>query len=197
MISSRHVLAPNTPRPWMPVAIIGVLAVTAGFALPSALPAGMDLPKTNVAAESNGTSKLTYTPTQLPEAPDPKAMLTRLGIATVIVLTLCVGTFLLGKRWLGGAPNRSVTNSQLRLLETLALGNRCSIHLLLVANRQVLIAADSTGLKSVVPLPESFEHTLTAASGPDAVSHDSLVMPSQSAGTPVLTNSESPHGRYN
>jgi flagellar biogenesis protein FliO len=197
MLTSRHVLAPKTLKRWMPVAIIGLVAVTAGIALPSALPAVADPLKANATTESANTPKLAYTPPQLPDAPDPKSMLLRLAAATAIVLTLCIGTILLGKRWLGGTHSRPNSNNQLRLLETLALGNRCSIYLIHVANRPVLIAADPSGLKSIVPLPELFEQTFTTASGADPLVNDAPVSISQLAENPLATNSETHHGRYN
>src|SRR5580658_1433742 len=103
MISSRRLFAHRFLKRCMPVAIIGVVAVTAGIALPTAFPAVAQTPLTNPAPDSNNVGKLTYTPPPLTDAPDPKSMLTRLAGATAIVLVLCVGTIWLGKRWLGGA----------------------------------------------------------------------------------------------
>jgi hypothetical protein len=182
MISSRHLLAPKSLKRWMPVAIIGLVAVTAGIALPTALPAVAQPPKANPPADSKNVGKLDYTPPPITDAPDPKSMLARLAGATAIVLTT------------SGRPG---SNTQLRLLETLALGNRCCIHLVHVANRPVLIAADSSGLKSIVPLPELFDQTLTAASAADPLASNALVMTSHLAESPLATNSEMHHGRYN
>jgi flagellar biogenesis protein FliO len=58
-------------------------------------------------------------------------------------------------------PGRPTVN--LRTIETLSLPQRCRVHLVEVDRRQVLVAADSTGIKSVTVLPDRFatllEHT--------------------------------------
>jgi flagellar biogenesis protein FliO len=167
MVSSGQALAPQTMRRWLPVAIIGLVAVTAGIALPQALHSATDAPKSVAASDPAGKNPLSYTPSAMPEAPDPKAMLTRLGLATAGVLALCVGTLWFGRRWLGAPAPQTGGVDQMRLIQTLALGNRCSLHLVHVRNRPVLIAADPSGLKSVVPLPESFEHELASLNGPE------------------------------
>jgi flagellar biogenesis protein FliO len=165
MFSSGQAHGPQTLRRWMPVVIIGLIAVTGGIALPHALPSTPEANKAVQATEDTAKGPLAYTPPTLPEAPDPKSMLTRLGLATAGVLALCVGTLWLGRRWLGTASTTRDETSQLRLVETLPLGNRCALHLVHVGNRPVLIAADPSGLRSVVPLPESFEQELAAVPG--------------------------------
>ncbi len=197
MKSPQQMLAPPVSKRWLLVAIVAVLTVTAGFALPNALPAVAEHPKATSVAEPEPVSKLAYDPPTIPDAPDPRAMLMRLAVATAFVLALCAGTFWLGKRWLGVASNRHEASSQLRLVETLALGNRCCVHLVHVANRQVLIAADSSGLKSVVSLPDLFEHTLAAASAAHSSPDERAALTAQSLENTVATNEETAHGRYN
>src|SRR5580765_9039751 len=120
MWPSRSVSGPRTSKRWVPIAIIGMLAVSAGIALPQALPT---LPESsNVAPSPNDpptNDKLTYTPPAIPEAPDPKAMLTRLGFATAGVLGLCIATLWIGRRWFGAASLQQTAGSQLRLMESL------------------------------------------------------------------------------
>jgi len=166
MASSGQAVEPQTLRRWMPVVIIGLVAVMGGIALPHALPSTPEATKAAQATDDTQKGPLAYTPPTLPETPDPKLMLTRLGLATAGVLTLCVATLWLGRRWLGTASTTSGETSHLRLVETLPLGNRCALHLVHVGNRPVLIAADPSGVRSVVPLPESFEQELAAAHGP-------------------------------
>jgi flagellar biogenesis protein FliO len=154
--------APSPARRWTPLALIGLLAVTAGIVLPQALPT-VPAAVPAAVAEPASKGKLTYTPPAVPEAPDARAMLTKLGVATAAVLALCVVTLWLGRRWLAAPAAQNPAGRQLRLIETLALGNRCNVYLVHVANRPVLIGADPSGLKSVVPLPESFESALGAS----------------------------------
>ncbi len=61
----------------------------------------------------------------------------------------------------------------LRLLETLPLGNRCSVHLVHMGNREVLIGVDGSGIKSIVPLPENFADVLTQTE-PGAVNREQV-----------------------
>jgi hypothetical protein len=57
-VGSGQALAPQTMRRWMPVAIIGLAAVTAGIALPHALPSAPDAPKSVPAHDEAGKSPL-------------------------------------------------------------------------------------------------------------------------------------------
>src|ERR1700722_11984326 len=124
MVASGQAPAPQMMRRWMPVAIIGLVAITAGIALPRALPSAPEQVKAVAAPEGAGKNPLAYTPPTLPETPDPKSMLTRLGLATAGVLALCVGSLWFGRRWLGGPLPLPGVVSQMRLVETLSLGNR-------------------------------------------------------------------------
>jgi flagellar biogenesis protein FliO len=115
-------------------------------------------------AESNRDS-LNYTPPAWPDAPDTAAMLRRLVMGTATVLGLCVCTLLVGRRWLRGAARGANSGDKLRLIETVALGNRCAVHLIQAGDQQVLVGIDGAGLKSLVPLTVSFENTLAEVGG--------------------------------
>jgi flagellar biogenesis protein FliO len=132
--------------------IIAALSPGVGFA---DQPANQD-----VASESTADSGLNYNPPSWPDPPDAAAMLCRLGLGTMTVLGLCAGTLWIGKHWLRGTPAKAGAGGQLRLVETVSLGNRCTVHLLRAGDQQVLVGVDGTGLKSLVPLPASFENTL-------------------------------------
>jgi len=171
MLTSRQVHAADGPKRWLPIAIIGLVAVTAGIALPQAMPSAQtaalvpEAAKVSASGEPGGKGKWVYTPPSVPEAPDAKAMLMRLGVATAFVLALCVVTLWLGKRWLGGTAAPAGPSHQMRLLETLPLGNRCAVYLVQVANRSIMIGTDPSGLKTIVPLPESFSDQVFATAG--------------------------------
>src|SRR5262249_7098333 len=145
-----------------------LVAVVAGIVLPQLL-AGVT-PPTPPPAPAQDTAqpgKLIYTPPAWPDGPDPKAMLLRLAFGTVVVLGLCVGTLWFGKRWLRGVPAKNAAGAQLSLVDTLALGNRCAVYLVKVGSRQVLVGADASGLKSLVPLVEPFESTMSEVQAGD------------------------------
>jgi flagellar biogenesis protein FliO len=133
----------------MPAAEAKVIPATPAAATPTpAAPAKKD--------------ELAYNPPPWPEAPDPKALLERLGVGTVVVLGLCVGALWAAKRWLRGAPV-AAASQQLRLLEALPLGNRCTLYLVSAGDRRILVGADAAGLKTVTLLPEGFADALAEA----------------------------------
>lgn len=117
-------------------------------------------------AETSGDD-LKYAPAAWPDAPDAASMLRRLVLGTVTVLGLCVCTIWGGKRWLGGAPARANSGAMLRLVETVSLGNRCSVHLLQAGDHQVLVGVDGGGVKSLVPLPMSFDQAIANVGSPN------------------------------
>jgi len=147
---------------WLVVGSVGLLAALAGSALPQLVPGGMPQTTASPKQEQAATGDLKYSEPAWPETPSAASMLSRLAIGTGIVLVLCVGTLWAGKRWLVGPvpPKQPAEASQLRLLEALALGNRCSVQLIQAGSRQVLVGLDSTGMKAVVPLNDTFEHAL-------------------------------------
>jgi flagellar biogenesis protein FliO len=173
MCEGAVIVSPQSPRPhayarWLPVTAIGLIAVVAGVALPQALPSVPPAPKAAQVTESADKSKLTYTPPVLPEAPDARSMFTRLGLVTAGVLALCVGSLWLCRRWLVQPAARPGAIRQLQLVESLSLGNRCTVHLVHVANRPVLVGADAGGVRTIVPLPDTFEQVLAQDNGAEA-----------------------------
>ena len=161
---------------WVPISIIGLVAVTAGVFIPQMLPPLSAPAKSAPSLEIPKKDDLTYTPPAFAEGPDPKAMIIRLTLGTAIVLGLCVGTLWLSKRWLRAIPGRPASAGPLHLVDSLNLGNRCSVYLIGAGQRQVLVGIDASGLKSLVPLPDSFADTLTRAQDePAAAANQDLV----------------------
>ena len=78
----------------------------------------------------------------------------------MFVLALSVAALWFGKRWLLAYSGIVPGSGEMRLVETLQLGNRCRLQLVRLANRQILIGSDGAGIKTVVPLPDDFEHVL-------------------------------------
>jgi hypothetical protein len=161
--SSMSAAIRRDPR-WGPVGLVAAAAVTAGLFLPMLFASGNSATATVAArAESIDKNDLNYVPPTWPESPDAKSMLFRLVLGTALVLGLCVVTLRLGKPWLTGMPGPKRGAGQLFVVETLALGNRCCLHLVNAADRQILVGVDSSGLKSVLPLPELFEQAFKEA----------------------------------
>ena len=144
---------------WMTMGIVALMAVMAGLLVPQLLPGEVVLstPKTEPANKSKGN----YTAPTLPDMPNPQGMLTRLALGTLLVLGLSVISIVAMRRWM--QPQQMVARGQqtLRLLETLPLGNRCSVHLVHLGKREILIGMDGTGIKTIVPLPEAFADVMT------------------------------------
>ena len=144
---------------WGPLALIGLLATIAGLVLPQMLPD--DPPAVEARPKETANSgDLHYEPPQMPEVPSTRALFLRLGGMTAVVLVIGVGVLVGGRRWLHGMAPARTANGALRLVETLPLGNRCNLHLVQVATRQILVGADATGIKSVVTLSDDFENYL-------------------------------------
>lgn len=160
------------------LAVIGLAVVVAGLLLPQMLPdasrpAGQTAPAKEPgilqhpppAAIPGGASEgsLDYQPPAWPEPPDPRTLLIRLAIGTVVVLVLCVVVLRFCKGWLTGTARPRPTDSAFQVVDTLALGNRCCLHLVKIGKRQVLVGVDATGLKAVTTLPDSFDSALAGA----------------------------------
>jgi hypothetical protein len=99
---------------------------------------------------------LTYSPPALPTSPGAGSLLLRLAALTLLSLTACAVVAWLARsgRWRArppaGGPARLVS------VAGLALDRRCSLHLLNVGGRRVVVGLDPAGLKSMLLLPESF-----------------------------------------
>ena len=101
-------------------------------------------------------------PKPMAEPPGFGAIITRLLVGTVVSLILCVATIWFGRRWLErGANGANSGQKQLVLVESLSLGRRCSVALLEVGDRQVLVGSDQGGLQSMLILPVAFEDVMT------------------------------------
>ncbi len=113
-----------------------------------------------------------------PDPPNTGALLLRLGLGTVFVLVLCAGTLWFGRNWLSKVSNVAHRGNQLRLEESTSLGNRCHVHLLTIGNCRILAGTDSTGLKSLLTLPEAFDDVLgeQMQSGPTGAETASTAM---------------------
>jgi flagellar biogenesis protein FliO len=111
----------------------------------------------------NAAERLDYTPPSWPEAPETGALLLRLAAGTATVLVLCAFTLVVSRRWLRGPAPKTGASSELRVTESLPLGNRCYVHLLRAGRHQIVVGVDGSGMKSLLALPESFENSLTDA----------------------------------
>ena len=81
-------------------------------------------------------------------------------LGTIFVLLLCVVTLWMGKRWIRPLTGPQGENKQLRIVESLTLGGRCSVYLLQAGDARVLAGVDGAGIKALLPLPAEFAVTL-------------------------------------
>jgi flagellar biogenesis protein FliO len=81
---------------------------------------------------------------------DPAAVPLVLG--TELVLGLCALTLWLCRRWIRGGVVKSVEGGEFEILESLALGSVCQVHLVKVGDRHLLAGMDAAGLKVLLPL---------------------------------------------
>ncbi len=152
---------------WTPWAAVAAVAVLAGLLLPQLVPGETILDKSASKTEAKAKSTGEYTAPALPEMPSPQAMLGRLFLGTIFVLALAAVSLWGVRRWMQFNGPANSAPREMRLIETLPLGNRCSMHLVKMGKREILIGVDGAGIKTVVPLPASFEEALAEESGAD------------------------------
>jgi flagellar biogenesis protein FliO len=150
---------------WTPWATVALVAVLAGLMLPQLMPGETVLDKDRPKVEAKSKSASEYIAPSLPDLPSPQAMLARLFIGTVFVLGLSVVSLWGVRRWMQTNAPANSTPREMRLIETLQLGNRCSVHLVCLGKREILIGVDGAGIKTLVPLASAFEDVLAEESG--------------------------------
>lgn len=91
-------------------------------------------------------------------------LLINFGLWMVVILCLCgltaVGLRMLNRKGVvaAGVPSGA------RIVDSLSLGRHRSVQLVEIGGRSVIVASDSSGIRSVVPLTEDFSDSLEAAS---------------------------------
>lgn len=154
-----------------------VLTMVMGLACAGAVRAADETPS-GTAPSGTVSSDLAYSP-QWPAPPDTGAILMRLGVGTVVVLVLCVGSLWVARPWLQKLQGTIPGNSALQITGTVALGNRAVLYLVKVGETQLIAGTDAGGLKSLVALPASFRETLDEqlVSEPEAASPVTFPLP--------------------
>jgi flagellar biogenesis protein FliO len=173
-MSTSTVPAPRAKlRFWAPWAAIALVAVVLGLLLPQLMPGEMAVDKSRSKTEAKSKANADYAAPTIPDAPNPQALLARLAMGTVLVLGLSVASIWGMRRWLYPMGTGAAGLREMRLIETLPLGNRCSLHLVYLGKREVLVGVDGGGIKSIVPLAKPFDDVLgeteTAAPTPETI----------------------------
>lgn len=171
MVPSEKSTAPKTAMPnWLVFGVLGLTATAAGIFLPRSLRTHSEPPAAAVSAPANTTpptanNPLEYTPPTVPDLPSSGSMFLRLILGTIFVLILCVVTLGIGKSWIRPLAGPQGENKQLRIVESLALGGRCSVYLLQAGDAKVLAGIDGAGIKALLPLPAEFGGALAEMTG--------------------------------
>ena len=121
---------------------------------------------TGVPQQNSSHDELAYTP-QWPEPPNTGAMLMRLGIGTVVVLVLCVGSLWAAKPWLQRLQVGNTGTRALTIEGSITLGNRAMLYLVRVGDTQLVAGTDAGGLKSLIAIPASFKDALDEQVSPE------------------------------
>src|SRR3989442_262670 len=103
--SQRTLPSGKSVNQWLPLGVMGLVAVLAGLVLPQVLPLIEPAAKSaspDATAAKTDKNDWTYVPPAWPEPPNHQAVFLRLGLGTVAVLALCAGTLWCCKRWLRG-----------------------------------------------------------------------------------------------
>jgi flagellar biogenesis protein FliO len=148
---------------WPTWVTLAAMAIFLGLLLPQLMPPDLTAQAPLPKAKAKDTNKLEFAPPAMPEVPSTQGMIVRLVSGTAIVLGLCVVTLWGVRRWLHPAMTNGTGVREMRLLETLQLGNRCSLHLVHLGKQPVLVGTDASGIKSIVPLATPFESALEDA----------------------------------
>lgn len=92
-------------------------------------------------------------------------ILKQLATNTGLVLVIGVGFILFAKRWVKGSkPARKKDGVSIEIKSTLKLSPKSNLYLIKAGDQRLIVANDQNGIKSVVPLTESFADSLDAFS---------------------------------
>lgn len=159
-------VAPN--RKFLALCGAGAFVLFAGLALPRLLvePPNPETP-THAAELRSEKAKPTTRESfasvpEIPKSTEPPSLtgiLARLMIGTVVVLALCGGTAWAVGRWVRG-QQKSMNAGPLKLVASLPISRSVAVHLVRIGDQQIILGTDSSGLRSMLPLNESFEETL-------------------------------------
>jgi flagellar biogenesis protein FliO len=146
----------------------GAFVLLAGLALPRLLVESphADLSKRPVEARNEkakptpreALAKEFETP-KTQDAPSLTGILVRLMLGTAVVLVLCGGTAWAVGRWVRG-QQKSMNAGPLKLVASLPVNRSVAVHLVRIGDQQIILGTDSSGLRSMIPLNDSFEETL-------------------------------------
>jgi flagellar biogenesis protein FliO len=150
---------PSGNSKFMWLFLFGVVVLVGGVAGPQLLvpqPSGKANPssQSSSTSESKAFAKLTETPavSPKPESPDLTASFTRLFVGAGVVLTLCVFTIWLGRRWMMPKPMPEYTGFQ--WIDHLQIGPQLTVYLIRVGDQHILAGADAGGIRTMTPLPD-------------------------------------------
>lgn len=124
----------------------GVLVVALGFGIPQLLTTAPSPPRGADPAVVPNASAVPALPQ--PVSPNLGPALLRLAVGMAVVCGLCV----LATRYLIRPPGAAAP-SEMEVLASLPLGNRCAVHLVRAGDHQLLIGTDAAGAKAVVEFP--------------------------------------------
>lgn len=91
---------------------------------------------------------------------DPEQTLRDWAEGAGLLLGFAVVSLWLVRQWVSRRAQPGGPTTHLRTIESLSLPQRCRIHLVEVQGRQVLVASDAAGVKSVTVLPDRFASVL-------------------------------------
>lgn len=147
---------------------ISILAVLIALSVTQCCTGGETQPASVLDSSSQSGDDLAYQQ-NWPKPPDTTGMLTRLALVTLLVMAVCAGTLWFGRRWLRGTVVAAGGGRKLQVVESVSLGNRSVVHLLKVGEVQLVAGTDTTGLKSLVSLPQAFDGILRNQLQPENV----------------------------
>jgi flagellar biogenesis protein FliO len=125
---------------------------------PEARSTALTVPSDEKAIPSQKDNKLIET-AKPSEAPSLTGILVRLTFGTFFVLGLCALTAWGIGKWVRG-QQQVQSNGMMKMVASLRVNRTVALHLVQVGEQQFLLGVDTGGLRSVLPMPESFEEKL-------------------------------------
>lgn len=125
-------------------------------------------PVVTTSSTTGPESSLEYNPEAFPEPINLGSLVLRLFGGTAIVLAACVAFLWFGKNWLNKGVLFSSESNRMRVIETLGLAPGCCVKLIDIDGRRFAAAIDSSGMKELVPLGDTFDESLAKLEAEEA-----------------------------
>ena len=149
--------------------------------------------------ETGQTSSARAETSDLPAtSPEFRKVIERIALSTCLVLCGGVGFILVAKQFMKfKEPVRAVATESIQIRSTLQLSPKSHLHLVETGTHKLVVASDQNGIRSVVPLADSFSQTLESFEQDEATAAAfSMATPTVEITTPEISPGKLPPEMY-